>query len=307
MTTSSDLPPPGKIPRIPYRYTPPGAPGVTYLKIVPDDVQYPHPDNQDPIPPPSEMPPIPYRYTPPGAPCITYLRFLPGDFPFPEPEYLRQGMLQAEPIAESDQALRLHFSDQPTTLIDSGGYLFYDVRDPNRYKIRPDLYVAFDVNVEAIRRRGKYCLEEVGKPPEFALEVASPSTRRRDTGPKRIIYAQIGVQEYWRFDYTGGEHYGYPLAGDSLANGDYRPIPLTREPDGMLWGYSRALDLCLCAQGPRLLYYDRKTGQYLHNLAEETIARRQAVAARRQAAADRDAALAEVERLRAELQRLQGK
>ena len=171
------------------------------------------------------------------------------------------------------------------TLLDSGAFVVYNEDDPNLYKVRPDLYIAFDVNVELVRRRRNYFVYEVGKPPEFALEVASPNTRRRDVGPKRDIYADIGIREYWRFDPTGGELYGYPLAGDALVDGAYQSIALTQEDDGMLWGYSEALDLCLCAQGPRLMYYDRKTGEYLHNIAEENAARVAAEAERDQVAA----------------------
>ena len=122
--------------------------------------------------------------------------------------------------------------------------------------------------------------------------MASRTTRRRDTGDKRILYAQIGIGEYWRFDPTGGQHYGYPLQGDILMDGAYQPAQMTLEDDGMVWGYSPMLDLCLCAGDQRLLYYDRKTGEYLHNLSEERIARL--------------AAEAEVERLREEVRRLRG-
>ena len=93
--------------------------------------------------------------------------------------------------------------------------------------------------------------------------------------------------------------YGYPLAGDILTDGAYQPVELTLEEDGMLWGYSPALDLCLCAKGRRLLFYDRKTGRYLQSIGEERNAHRQT-------AIERDAALAEVERLREQLRHLQG-
>ena len=235
----------------------------------------------------------------PGAPFLPYRRILPEGFECPVPEYLREDMRQAEPIAESDQILRAHFAHESHTLVDSGGFVFYDPNDLRRRRVRPDMYIVFGVDTESIRERDGYVIDEAGKPPDFALEVASISTRRRDMGPKRVLFADIGIGEYWRFDPTGGRHYGYPLAGDLLVDGTYQPIELTREEDGMLWGYSQALDLCLCAQGPRLMYYDRKTGQYLHNIAEET-------AAHRRTAAERDAAQAEAERLREELRRLRG-
>ena len=221
---------------------------------------------------------------------LTYRRVLPEGFVCPGPEYLREDMLQAEPIAESDQILRAHFASTPHTVVDSGGFVFYDPDDLVRHRVRPDVYVVFGVDTVSVRERDGYVIHEAGKPPDFALEVASISTRRRDMGPKRVLYAEIGIGEYWRYDPTGGEHYGYVLAGDLLVGGSYQPVELVEEEDGMFWAYSPALDLCLCARGDRLLYYDRNTGEYLNNLQEERAARQ--------------AAEAETERLREEIRRL---
>ena len=227
-----------------------------------------------------------------AASFLPYRRILPEDFVCPGPEYLREDMRQAEPVAESDQILRDHFAHQPHTLVDSGGYVFYDSTDLVRRRVRPDVYIVFGVDTGFILEREGYVIHEAGKAPDFALEVASRTTRRRDTGDKRVLYAQIGIGEYWRFDPTVGRHYGYPLQGDILVDGAYEPTQMTLEDDGMVWGYSPTLDLCLCGRGQRLLYYDRKTGEYLHNLSEERVARL--------------AAEAEVERLREEVRRLRG-
>jgi hypothetical protein len=225
-----------------------------------------------------------------GAPFLPYRRILPEGFICPGPERLREDMRQAEPIAESDQILRSHFAAEPHTLVDSGGYVFYDPDDLVRRRVRPDVYVVFGVDAESIFEREGYVIHEAGKPPDFALEVASISTRRRDMGPKRVLYAQIGIGEYWRFDPTGGRHYGYALAGDLLVDGSYQTVELREEDDGTLWGYSPALDLCLCVKDRRLMYYDRKMGEYLLSLGEERAARL--------------AAEVEVDRLREELLRL---
>ena len=74
----------------------------------------------------------------------------------------------------------------------------------------------------------------------------------------------------------------------------------------MLWGYSPALDLCLCSRDGRLMYFDRKTGEYLKSIAEERSARDGERAARADEKAARLAAEAEVERLREEIRRLRG-
>ena len=151
-------------------------------------------------------------------------------------------MLQAEPVNESGHLLRDHFATQPYTLVDTGGFVFYDPSDMRRRRVRPDVYIVFGVDTDAIYARDGYIIAEAGKPPDFALEVASRTTPRRDTGSKRDLYARIGVSEYWRFDHTGGQLYGAPLAGDTLIDNAYQPIELTTEPDGMVWGYSPTLD-----------------------------------------------------------------
>ena len=64
--------------------------------------------------------------------------------------------------------------------------------------------MAFGVDAKAIRPRKLYLPWEVGKPPDWVLEIASESTRRQDVNRKPTIYAQVGVPEYWRFDPTEG-------------------------------------------------------------------------------------------------------
>ena len=101
-----------------------------------------------------------------------------------------------------------------------------------------------------------YVIDEVGKPPDFVLEVASPSTGRADYTTKRDGYARLGVVEYWRFDPSGGEYHDQPLAGDLLVDGAYQPIELHYEPDGSIWGRSAALGLDLYWQTGDLRFYD---------------------------------------------------
>ena len=111
----------------------------------------------------------------------------------------------------------------------------------------PDYYLARNVNVAAIRGETAYNLWEVGKPPEWALEVASPSTYERDLYEKPDRYAEIGIGEYWMFDPTGGDLYGQALMGFKLVDGRYEPVDIARNEHGLLSGYSRQLGVRLCA------------------------------------------------------------
>ena len=129
------------------------------------------------------------------------------------------------------------------------------------------------MDAPAIRQRKLYLPWEVGKPPDWVLEIASSSTGREDVSRKREIYARIGVPEYWRFDPQDGEYHGQRLAGDRLVAGGYEPIELTTAPDGILKGYSEVLGLSLCWAGgwPRL--YDPATDTYLTNWRQERAGR----------------------------------
>ena len=135
------------------------------------------------------------------------------------------------------------------------------------------MYLAFGVDAHAIRQRKLYLPWEVGKPPDWVLEVASSSTGSEDVGRKRDLYAPIGVPEYWRFDPQDGAYHGERLAGDRLVAGGYEPIELTTAPDGILKGYSEVLGLSLCWDDnwPRL--YDPTTGSYLESWREVWVAR----------------------------------
>ena len=70
----------------------------------------------------------------------------------------------------------------------------------------PDMLIAFDADPEAYRRSNGYIVSEQGKPPDFVLEIGSPSTGRVDVGEKRDDYEALGIPEYWRFDETGRSH-----------------------------------------------------------------------------------------------------
>ena len=140
-------------------------------------------------------------------------------------------------------------------LVAGNGYLCAARRDLP-YAPYPDMLIAFGVDAAAIAATNGYVIDEVGKPPDFVLEVASASTGRRDYTVKRIRYARLGVLEYWRFDHTGGRFHNAPLAGDRLVNGEYEPIATEMDEQGRVWGYSAALGLWLCWDAGRLRFHD---------------------------------------------------
>ena len=214
---------------------------------------------------------------------------------------LPDGNYQLPMFTNSVVGLRVHFKDVEGVFV-SGNTLLYYVEGNSRYVLSPDCYVALDLSDEALHSlslegNNTYLLWEVGKPPDFVLEIGSPSTAQRDLIEKRDIYADIGVGEYWRFDGTGGDFYPEPLVGERLVNGEYERLEMRQDPDGSVWGHSDALNLDLWWTDGELRFWDPAQGEWLRTPEEEKAGRLEEAA---RADAERNARLAEAVRADAE-------
>ncbi len=188
---------------------------------------------------------------------------------------LPDGETQAPQYINIVGTLRTFFRNVPDAHINGNTFIYFIEGNPRR-SVSPDCYAALNLSefaLDSIRRNNTYLLWEVGKPPDFILEIGSPSTGREDLGRKRDLYAELGVSEYWRYDYTGGDFYGEPLAGEKLVNGEYHRFNLTRENDGALWGRSEILNLDLGWVDGELRFRDPASGEWLLNQAEEQAGR----------------------------------
>ena len=134
----------------------------------------------------------------------------------------------------------------------------YEESDLN-IRVVPDYYFAKGVPGPGIKATGPYLIWVVGKPPDFALEMASPSKAREDLTSKRKLYRELGIAEYWRLDPTGGELYGAPLSADRLEDGIYRPISLHRPENDLIWGHSQAAGINIFWVGGQFVYKEPGT------------------------------------------------
>ena len=228
-------------------------------------------------------------------------------------------------------ALEVHLGNPDTTLV-LGEVSVAPSAAASKEHRRPDLIVSFNCDPELAIRQDGYAIDLQGKPPDFALEVASKTTGIIDETEKRIDYAAYGIREYWRYDQTGGDYHKEALAGDRLVEGEYKPIDIDWLDANRCRGYSAALDLYVCWEYGNLRWYDHHAGEYLltffdeRNMRlqetaradEEAFAREQAeiraesaearadqeTRARRQEAAARQQAEAEARNLRAQLDAL---
>ena len=238
--------------------------------------------------------------------------------PLPDGEY------QAPIYRKVVGALEVHLKNVPGAHVNGNTFIYY-IEGDSRRSVSPDCYVVLNLSEAAkhslsIEENNTYLLWEVGKAPDFVLEIASESTARTDLGRKRDLYAEIGVSEYWRYDETGGDFYGEPLVGERLVEGEYIRLELNHEDDGRVWAHSDALNLDLWWIDGELRFWDIATGSWLLNYEEEQVARLAAEDARlaaedaRMAAevqaqeerAGRLAAEARLAEMEAELLRLRG-
>ncbi|MDE2785980.1 MAG: Uma2 family endonuclease [Chloroflexota bacterium] len=189
-----------------------------------------------------------------------------------------------------------------STLVTGERYIIREPGAPATERRAPDLLIAFGVDPVAYRRRNGYVIAEQGKPPDFVLEVASPSTADTDVGAKRNDYEGFRIQEYWRFDETG-EYHGTRLAGDRLVGGRYEPIDIAELSGGALQGYSAVLNLYLRWENGKIGLYDPATGKHIPTYESERAARLQAEAQVEREREARMLAEARVRELESELRR----
>ncbi|MDE0086764.1 MAG: Uma2 family endonuclease [Candidatus Poribacteria bacterium] len=202
------------------------------------------------------------------------------------------------------------FKDKPDVCVSGNMMMYYVEGDPKK-SVSPDVFVSFGIG-KKLRRT--YRVWEEGKPPDFVLEFSSEKTHRTDQNEKKLLYASIGVQEYFLYD-PERQYLPTPLMGFRLIEGKFVPIPA--DSDGSVM--SATLNLKLRLRGNTLGFYDTVSSKWLETPADTAAAQaeQEAVRADEEAArADRETARADQEaeirkqaeaeaaRLREELERL---
>lgn len=226
------------------------------------------------------------------------------------------------PMSESDitrhyliycvEAMRIFFQSRPQVYVSGNMFIYYEEGNPTK-SLSPDVFVVYGVN--SYERR-TYKVWEEGKVPAFVLEITSKTTRRKDEVEKPLLYAQLGVQEYFQYD-PSGDYLNPRLKGGQLnpSLGRYEPIASTQREDGTLSMFSDVLGLELRVLPPaqvdcpingvepkhELRLFDPKTGVQLMTHIETERDRQVAVAAQKlaeqaQQAAEQAQQAAEAER-----------
>ena len=230
-------------------------------------------------------------------------RTLPDIF-YEEPGPVEEGMRQERPIDIIKRLLSEHYQDRGDVFVSNGVFISYDINNGNA-RVQPDLFIAFGVDSAAIRENlPNFWIWEMGKVPDFVMEVASPSTAANDMGHKRELYTRLGIAEYWRFDPTGGDLYGQPLSGERLLEGQYVPYETDAHPGGSVQSHSELLNVDFYWDGKDFDVLDPATGRPIDLLTREREARQAAGAERDAARSHARQAEARAEQAEAEAARL---
>ena len=225
---------------------------------------------------------------------------------------LPDGFYQADHLYDLIAMLKMFFRLRDDVVVSGDIFIYYVEGNPH-LTVAPDCFVLLGGNVQSLWDNNTYLLWEVGKAPDFVLEIGSPSTWRNDLRDKRNLYASLGVGEYWMFDPSGGEHYGFALRGERLVDGEYRSLEMREGMDGGVWGYSATLNLEFHWEDGSLRLYDPVGERWLQTSGELAEARVTAEARAESAEARvenerlaRVAAESRVAELEAELRRMRG-
>ena len=117
----------------------------------------------------------------------------------------------ANTLARHLDALR----EDATTLVSGNGYICA-TRSTWPGSPYPNMVVAFDVDTTAVYEANAYVISEIGKPPDFVLEIGFDDMGTQKYTDRKDDYMRFAIPEYWRYDHTGGKYFGVALDGYCL-------------------------------------------------------------------------------------------
>ena len=164
-------------------------------------------------------------------------------YPDSDGHFLPAHPLQARAVLNSRFALQQHFDRVDNVVLEGNMYLYYEEGNPAA-SISPDVFVVLEHD---LGDRPVYKLWEEGKPPDFALEVISPTSEIRNGEERRELYARLGIGEYFLFQ-PDPRRRGRRLVGYRLTGASYDEVK--GESGGAL--HSSALGVSLRVEGKNL-------------------------------------------------------
>ena len=218
----------------------------------------------------------------PGASAADEVEDPTIEYPSWDGEPVAETEKQYLPMTHTVAALRYRYRHRDDVYV-IGDMLVYYRMNCNDIRVAPDVFVVF--GAIGNHPRDSWLVWREGKAPDFVLEIASQGTWRRDLNEKRVLYALLGVKEYWCFDPTGACY--TPALIAEVLNPEtrrYEPLPVVSDPSGELRCFSPLLGVEFRVEaGLQLRIYDPETGERLRTLEESEELLRAETEARREA------------------------
>ncbi|MCF2148453.1 Uma2 family endonuclease [Desmonostoc muscorum LEGE 12446] len=203
---------------------------------------------------------------------VEYIPVTPIEYPDEDGKPMAEGDIQCSYLIYARSALRIYFRNLPNVYVAGNLFIYYEKGNPESV-VAPDVFVVFGVEN---RDRGSYkTWEENDKTPDFVLEITSKTTRSKDQGAKKGIYAFLGVREYFQYDPTG-DYLNPQLQGLRLVEDNYFPVPTNSLSNDTVSLPSEVLGLELRLQEGKLRFYNPATDQILLTHEEEVAVRQAA-------------------------------
>ena len=194
-------------------------------------------------------------------------------YPCSDDQPMAESEFQLVPMLYALNVLRTHFRHREDVYVGGDMFLYHEEGNP-RAVVAPDVFVVIGTPKRAEHPRDTYKLWEEPKGPDFVLEILSSSTWEADLGPKRALYASLGVAEYWLLDPTREHLLSPPLRGMRLVGRSYRDLPVRQPAAGASAPTLRSavLGLDLLLDRGTLRFRNPATGEDLLS-HEEAVAR----------------------------------
>ncbi len=202
------------------------------------------------------------------------VEYIPVQIEYPDEDGkpMAEGDIQCKYMLYATDVLGIYFQSRLDVYVSGNLFIYYEQGNPESV-VAPDVFVVFGVDNKD--RRSYKTWEEQDKTPDFVLEITSKTTRTKDQGAKKGIYAFLGVREYFQYDPTG-DYLNPQLQGLRLADGNYFPVATNTLPDGTVSLLSEVLGLELQVKSGEMRFYDAATRQKLLSHEEEAAARQEA-------------------------------
>jgi Uma2 family endonuclease len=182
---------------------------------------------------------------------------LPSEIPVSESQP-PEGDLHTEVVYDTRSALRRYYGrDDRRIYVGTSLPVYY----PGRPLFSPDVLAVVDVPTHP---RNSWIVSEEGRGLDFALEVVVAGNRKKDLERNRVMYAELGISEYFVFERVRLRLHGFRLRG---SNNVYEPIA----PQHGRYA-SSVLGLDLMIEANRLRFYQ---GEMSLPTAEDFVGRLQ--------------------------------